>query len=206
MTPEERRLAVLCRIIRFALRAVTRIEIRGADRIGDHPPAVFAANHRSLADLWVGLSIFASIDVFPGILFSQRMLPGPLSRIAQALGVILVRDGGATAAGIDALRAGRSLMVMPEGGLHWDSEDPRQLGPIRPGIARMARAADVPIIPVAVDGTEVIWPHGRWPRPRIGRRQHIVVTFGEPNLVLAESTDQEAADAVMAVVAGNLTP
>lgn len=187
------------------LKLLGPIEIVGIEHIPDDRPVVFAANHRSLADLWVGLSVFASINVFPGILFKKTMLPGPLAQFAEAMGVILVSKGGATEAGISALERGRSLMVMPEGGLHWDEDNPRQLGPIRPGIARMARATERPMVPVAVDGTEIVWPHGRWPRFNPFSRKTIVVTFGPAHRVGADETDQEAADSVMASVSSALT-
>ena len=193
-----------CRLVDLALTPFITIEVRQHVDLKPSLPLVLAANHRSLADMWVGLAVFSRLGIFPGILFSKRMLPGPLSWFAKGAGVILVGQGGATAAGVDALKAGRSLMIMPEGQLYWNSSNPKELGEIRPGMARMARQTDRPIVPVAVDGTEVVWPKGHWPRWRPGRRRAVVVTLGEPMHVQSDD-DQAESDRVMARVSEWLT-
>lgn len=193
-----------CRLVNLGLTPFITIEVRETVPLSPEGALVLAANHRSLADMWVGLAVFHRLGIYPGILFSKRMLPGPLSWFAKGAGVILVGRGGATEAGVAALAGGRSLMVMPEGKLFWDPTDPKRLGEIRPGMARMARKAGRPMVPVAVDGTEVVWPKGHWPRWRPGRRRNVVVTLGEPTYVSSDD-DQAESDRVMAHVSEWLT-
>ena len=119
--------------------------------------------------------------------------------------MILVSAGGATKAGVDALNRGRSLMVMPEGGLYYNPDSPAEIGPVKPGAARMARLAERPMIPVTVDGTEKCWPLGSWPRWRPGSNFKVVVTIGEAFTVVGED-DQAETERVMGLVGAELTP
>jgi len=197
-------MAMFCRLVDRLLSRLITIEVVGRDNIDEDLPAVLAANHRSLADLWVGLAVFHRLNVHPGILFNRKFLPGPLAPFARGAGVILVSKGGATQAGVDALGRGRSLMVMPEGGLFYDPNSPTELGPVRPGTARMARTAGRPMIPVTVDGTEICWPLGSWPKWR-ARGQRVVVTIGDATYAQSED-DQAETERVMALVADRLSP
>lgn len=192
-------MARFCKLISVVIRPYITVEVRGGSGYHDVTPLVLAANHRSLADLWIGLVVFHELGLFPGILFSRRMLPGPLAKLAQAAGVILVDRGGATEAGIEALNRNRSLMVMPEGGLYFDADQPTRLGPIKPGMVRMARGAGRPIAPVAVSGTEVAWPKGKWPKFRPLRPHKVIVTLGPPAEIQLDD-DQAEADRIMAGV------
>lgn len=183
-------MARFCWIIDRVLSIFVSVELRGRASLKEAGPIVLGANHRSLADLWVGLVIFHRLGVYPGILFNRKFLPGPLAWFAEGAGVILVDKGGATKAGVAALNRGRSLMVMPEGALFFNPENPKEIGPVKPGIARMARLADRPMVAIAVDGTEHAWPKGKWPRTIPFRRTPIVVTVGEDLRV--ESEDDQA--------------
>lgn len=197
-------MARFCRIIDRFISVFIKVELSGRTNIDEDLPAVLGANHRSLADLWIGLTVFHRLGVYPGILFNRKMLPGPLAWFAEGAGVILVDKGGATKAGVDALESGRSLMVMPEGKLYWNADSPRQIGPVKPGIARMARMAGRPMIPVAVDGSEIAWPKGKWPRCFPGRRPTVIVTVGAAVNIESED-DQAESERLMSQVSSYLT-
>lgn len=63
---------------------------------------------------------------------------------------------------IDWLRAGRRIMLFPEG----TRTRSGRLQPLRPGFALFARRAGVPVLPVYVHRSERVWPCGAWlPRP-----------------------------------------
>jgi len=201
-------MAVVCLLAKALVAPFARVEIAGRQTLADVGPFVAGANHRSLADLFVGLVAFKHLGVFPSILFNKRFLPGPLGRMAEACGVILVDRGGATEAAVRAVGNGACIMVMPEGGLFFDHETPRQLGPIKPGIARIARLGSIPMVPIAVDGTQKIWPKGSFPRFH-RKRPTVVVTVGEPIPSAYSSTDddnddQGESDHLMARVAAML--
>jgi|GEM_PF-1031705 len=208
VTRTEKRMAVVCLLAKALVAPFARVEIAGRQSLADVGPFVAGANHRSLADLFVGLVAFRHLGVFPSILFNRRFLPGPLSRMAEACGVILVDEGGATKAAVKAVSDGACIMVMPEGGLFFDREAPRRLGPIKPGIARIARLGSTPMVPIAVDGTQKVWPKGSYPRLH-RKRPTVVVTVGEPTPSEFPSTgdehdDQGESDKLMAMVSAML--
>lgn len=202
-------MAAVCRIAQALVAPFARVEVEGRQTLADVGPFVAGANHRSLADLFIGLVAFHHLGVFPSILFNKRFLPGPLSRMAEACGVILVDEGGATKAAVAAVKKGACIMVMPEGRLFFNRDAPRELGPVKPGIARIARLGAIPMVPIAVDGTQRVWPKGSFPRFH-RQRPTVVVTVGEPTRSAFspdadQSDDQGESEKLMAVVAGMLT-
>jgi 1-acyl-sn-glycerol-3-phosphate acyltransferase len=124
--------------------------------------------------------------------------------IATSLaGVLPVRrTGGGSydallAAARPALRAGRTVVLYPEGTRSTDGN----LGEFRSGALRLARECGVPIVPVALTGTADVLPKGgRWsPAPmqvRIGEPvdPHIVsaTQLRESVLALRDSLQPEA--------------
>lgn len=192
-TPQERRLARLCRIADAVISTVARLEVHDRGPLAAVGPFLGGANHRSLADLFVGMAAFHRMNVQPRILFKKSFLPGPLARLATFAGVIVVTGKGATEAGVNALNDGASLMIMIEGGLFYDKDEPTSLGPPRKGIARMSRLTARPMIPIAVEGTEVLWPKGSFPRLNPFRRKNVVVRIGDP-MVSTDEDDQLGAD------------
>lgn len=70
------------------------------------------------------------------------------------------------------LRAGELVLLFPEGTRTRDGE----LGELRPGFCALARRAEVPIVPVGIDGAFQAWPKGQ----RYPRRQHVHVQIGAP--------------------------
>jgi len=101
------------------------------------------------------------------------------------------------------LDSGSAVVVYPEGSRSWDGRLRRP----HAGAGFLARHAAVPIMPVAVWGTEHIMARGRnWPR-----RARVHVRFGQPFELPAASrggraSNQKAADAMMQRVADLLPP
>jgi 1-acyl-sn-glycerol-3-phosphate acyltransferase len=91
----------------------------------------------------------------------------------------------ASAAG---LRAGKILNIYPEGQRSFDG----QLLEFKKGAAILASELNIPIVPVAIDGTYLVWPRKSW-------RFHfakVKLWFGdpiEPREVVAGETDEEVA-------------
>jgi len=72
------------------------------------------------------------------------------------------------------LTRGFPVLVFPEGTRSKDGE----MGPFKPGAARLATACDVPIVPLALIGANIAHPRGaHWPRPG---RLPVGVAFGDP--------------------------
>jgi len=154
----------------------SRLTVRGAERLTKHPVAVFAANHTSYMDTPV---VFASLPFPFRILAKKELWSLPfIGWYLNRSGQIPVDTTNAHAtlsslgAGVRALRAGMPLFVFPEG-----SRTPTgEMQPFLSGAAYLAIRAQVPLIPIALDGVYDLLPiHTRhfYPGP-------LSLTVGEP--------------------------
>ena len=106
---------------------------------------------------------------------------------------LAVRRGGGGSADLEkataALRAGRAVVVFPEGSRSRGGA----LGPFRSGGFRLAARASVPVVPVGLDGTRDLLPaHGEL------RRASVAVRIGSP-LPVVDSPVEAAITARAAV-------
>lgn len=136
----------------------SRIMVRGAERLTRHPVAVYAANHTSYMDTPV---VFASLPFQFRILAKKELWP------IAFIGWYLNRSGqipidvanphaslSSLSVGIKALRAGMPLFVFPEGGRTLTGE----LQPFLSGSAYLAIRAQVPLVPIALEGVYDLLP------------------------------------------------
>ncbi|MEO3748479.1 lysophospholipid acyltransferase family protein [Plantactinospora sp. B5E13] len=166
-----------------ALRLAWRPIVEGLENIPATGGAIFAGNHLSVADeLFLGavvprhLAFWAKAEYFTG-----TGVRGWLTRsVVEGLGAIRVERSGGRAAlsafdgAVPVLRAGDLVALYPEGTRSPDGRLYRG----RTGVARLALAAEVPVIPVGMIGTEKVQPIGaRMPRLGAGK---VTVRFGEP--------------------------
>ncbi|SDN05686.1 1-acyl-sn-glycerol-3-phosphate acyltransferases [Cryobacterium flavum] len=125
--------------------------------------------------------------------FDQKLV-GPLLRGMKHISVDMESGGAAYAQAVEALRAGELLGVFPEGGVN-ASFTVREL---KTGAVRMALAANVPIIPVAVWGGHRLMTknHRSTLRERIG--VPVSIRFGEPfSADAAGRVDDDVADTTL---------
>lgn len=152
------------------------LTVRGAENLRKHTVAVFAANHTSYMDTPV---IFASLPFQFRILAKRELWP------IAFIGWYLDRSGqipidtvnpratlSSLGVGVKALRSGMPLFVFPEGGRTPDG----QLQPFMSGAAYLAIRAQVPLVPIALDGVYDLLPmHTRHFYPG-----QLTLTAGEP--------------------------
>jgi len=179
------------------LRLLFRPRVRGLEYVPAHGGAILAANHVSFLDsLLLPLVVPHRRVLF---LTKVKYIDNPMLHwILLGAGVIPVASGdpqstaGAVAAGVVALREGRLVGIFPEGTRSPDGLLHRG----KTGVARIAIAAGVPVIPAGITGTDLALPRGaRLPRPRA-----VHIAFGPPIML---SAPEEASGAQPAGAADN---
>lgn len=154
-----------------------RPRVTGRENVPVDGPAIIAPNHLSFCDsIFVPLLAPQQVHyVAKAEYFTGTGLKGRLSAwFFTGVGAVPVdRSGGrASVAAIDTglrtLREGKLFGIYPEGTRSPDGRLHRG----RTGVARLALASGVPVIPVGVVGTDRVQPNGRllWklgPRPEV---------------------------------------
>ncbi|KAA9158421.1 1-acyl-sn-glycerol-3-phosphate acyltransferase [Amycolatopsis acidicola] len=163
------------------LKTLWPTKVTGQENIPDRGGAILASNHLAVAD-----SFFMPLRVprrvtFPAKseYFTEKGLKGRLKKwFFTGVGQIPIdRSGGSAAqAALDTairlLREGNLLGIYPEGTRSPDG----RLHKGKTGVARIALEAGVPVIPVAMIGTDKVNPIGSkmwWPR-------RLEIRFGAP--------------------------
>jgi 1-acyl-sn-glycerol-3-phosphate acyltransferase len=143
-----------------ALRLCFRPKVEGMRNLPDGP-AIIASNHLSFSDsFFLGAVVSRRLTFLAkSSYFTTPGLKGQLTaRLFRGLGQLAVdRDGGSSTgtmlqAAVQVLRQGGLLGIYPEGTRSPDGRLYRG----RMGVARIALAAGVPVVPVAMIGTERI--------------------------------------------------
>ena len=162
-------------VVAQGTRALWRVRVEGAERLPETGGYVLAPSHRSMMDIPL-LSVITTRRIrFMGKVEAFKI--PVLSSIFRALGGFPVaRDGTDRKALRDAmamLQAGDILAVFPEG----TRQRGPKIQPLQPGAAYLALRAGVPVVPVAIAGSEEILRAHKLPIPRFGR---VVIMIGEP--------------------------
>jgi 1-acyl-sn-glycerol-3-phosphate acyltransferase len=146
------------------IRSLIKRDWRGQEHFPRQGGMVVAANHLSYAD-WPAMSIFVyearryPVFLIKASAFDVKVV-GPFLRV---LGQLPVRRGEADAALVlkqseRALAAGECVVIYPEGTA---TRDPAGWPMVaRTGVARLALATGVPVIPVAQWGAQEVLPYG----------------------------------------------
>ncbi len=151
------------KLVRLLLRPGVRVRLEGGAQFPRRGPFLICPNHQSYLDP------FFVVAALPYRLARQVFYVGaseyfetPLLRwLARQVNLAPVDpDAGlvsAMQAGAAGLRAGRVLLLFPEGERSIDGE----IRHVKKGAAILAHHVGVPIVPVAIDGAFAIWPRNR---------------------------------------------
>ncbi len=163
------------------LRLIFRPVVEGAQHVPATGAAILASNHLSYADwLFMPLTLPRRVTfVAKAEYFTTPGLKGWIQRkfFSGAGQVPIDRSGASAAEG--ALSSARRILdegelfgIYPEGTRSHDGRLYRG----RTGVARLALETGVPVIPIAVLGTDVVAPPGK----KFGTVTRPVVRFGAP--------------------------
>lgn len=175
-------IALAAAVIRPLSCLLTRRRWSGQGNIPASGGVILVANHLSTVDPPLLAHYVYAAGRSPRFMAKSDLWEVPiLRRVLAGAGQIPVyrRDpsaGGALRDAVAALRAGRALVIYPEGGITTDPD----YWPMRArtGVARLALATGAPVIPVAQWGAQRIW--GRDRRPHLFARPEIRVHAGRP--------------------------
>ncbi len=123
-------------------------------------PCVVVSNHQSVLDPMVHLRV---LPVSLRVLAMRELFRMPvLGSALRVIGMIEVDRDSPDFREIDtdaarALAAGHSLLAYPEGRISLDGT----VGEFKDGAFIIAIAGQVPVVPVAIHGTRLVWPPGR---------------------------------------------
>ena len=185
------------KIVRLLLRPGVRVRLEGVAQIPDRGPFLICPNHQSYLDP------FFLIAALPYRLARQVFFVGASEYFETALTRWLARqvnlapvdpDAGlvsAMQAGAVGLRAGRVLLLFPEGERSIDGEVRR----FKKGAAILAHHVDVPIVPVSIEGAFAIWPRNRpmnWRALMPGAGTEVRLRAGTPMAPQVTASDESA--------------
>ncbi|MEV6875667.1 lysophospholipid acyltransferase family protein [Amycolatopsis sp. NPDC051128] len=156
-----------------------RIRIEGVEHIPRRGGAVIACNHVSYLDF-----IFCGLGARPAKRLTRFMakkeifdnrIAGPLMRGMHHISVDRSAGLASYREALEKLQAGEVVGVFPEATISRSFT----VKEIKSGAIRMAAAADVPLVPMALWGTQRLWTKGR---PKDLTRRHVPVSIliGEP--------------------------
>ncbi|MCW3838620.1 1-acyl-sn-glycerol-3-phosphate acyltransferase [Micromonospora yasonensis] len=156
-----------------------RLTVEGSHHVPRTGGAVLASNHVSYLDfIFCGYGAVESRRLVRFMakdsVFRHRV-SGPLMRGMKHIPVNRAAGAGSYATAVSALRRGEVVGVFPEATI---SRSFTVKG-LKNGAARMAQEAAVPLLPVALWGTQRLWTKGR-PRTLTRRHTPITVLIGEP--------------------------
>jgi long-chain acyl-CoA synthetase len=170
---------LVLKLVYCGSRLLLRMEVRGRDvftRVS--PPFLVCPNHQSYIDPFLVCSTYPPRLIGHIVhLGASRYFSGlVMGKLAQLLNVLPVDPNinllRAMRTGARALREGKILHIYPEGHRSFD----RQVLDFKKGAAILATELNVPIVPVALDGTYRVWPRESW-RIRLAK---VKICFAEP--------------------------
>jgi 1-acyl-sn-glycerol-3-phosphate acyltransferase len=192
----------------FLLPVYARLEVMGLENMPRTGPLIVASNHLN--------------DVDPGILATRiprRLVfmtkdelfhvPG-LAQFLRMYGAFPVRRNEADLSALrrssETLKQGLALVLFPEG---TRSGIQASLGEARPGAALLAMRNHVPIIPVAITGSQDLAMPAMFLRPF--RRRRVTLTIGKPFQLdeparVNTAAAQAGIEVIMARIAALLPP
>ncbi|PHV69874.1 1-acyl-sn-glycerol-3-phosphate acyltransferase [Sporanaerobium hydrogeniformans] len=133
--------------------AGTRLEVKGEENLPESGPVLYVANHKSVFDIVILMSILKEPGIFIGKKEVSKM---PLvGKWFEDMGSIYIdredprQSLKAILKGIEELKKGQSVIIFPEGTRTYAPE----MKDFKEGSFKLATKTNVPIIPIALQDT-----------------------------------------------------
>jgi len=195
---------ILWRLIRMLVRLIFAIiydvRIAGHQNMPEKGPIIIASNHLS----WTDVPLIPAY-LKPKVVYmaKEEAFKGMTGWLVRFFGAFPVRRGEADRQSLRAaeqqLKAGRILVIFPEG----TRSKVQSLGQAHAGLGMIALRAGIPVVPVAITGSENAFKKFR---PRI------TITYGEPMILtpkgkkITREDIDEATEQVMLRISSMLPP
>ena len=167
-------------ILAFAL--IARVHLRNRHNVPRHGPYIVAANHLSWTDIPLIPMYLPGKVVYMG---KEEIFSGRFAWLVRFLGAFPVKRGEgdrqALKAANEQLKKGKILVIFPEG----TRSKTRTLAKGHAGLGMIALRANVPVIPVAIWGSENALKKFR---------PDITISYGEPIMLQPSGTKMTRED------------
>ena len=164
-------------------RLAWRFDVSGLENIPAGGKYILCPNHQSYFDsLWIWAAIgHKRVDFNRICCLAAEVFLSSKFALAMLGGIPVERSGNTIPAikrGLACIQDGYTMLIHPEGTRTRDGK----MHEFKGGAAKLAIDADVPIIPVRIDGAwDIFPPHRKRPKIfRFGRRYPIKISFGKP--------------------------
>jgi 1-acyl-sn-glycerol-3-phosphate acyltransferase len=162
-------------VARIGTTLMFDLKVWGEKNVPRTGGVLLLANHQSYLDpvlvgvrLYRPIAFMAKSELFEGSKFFKWLI--------ESLHAFPVKqnsaDVGAIKQAIAKLQEGNVLNIYPEG----TRTETGEIGPIQAGVALVLKRANVPIVPVVIDGSFRAWPMGR----KIFHKHPIRILYGPP--------------------------
>jgi 1-acyl-sn-glycerol-3-phosphate acyltransferase len=160
----------------FALRPPIAVwfnwRFEGMEHIPAEGPVLVACNHISYLDPLAHANMLVKAGRRPRFLAKKELYGNWLVRhvLEGAHQIPVERGSGSTApvlSAVQALREGEAVVVYPEGTITRNPDSSPMEG--KTGVARLTLVSDVPVLPLAVWGSQYVWQREGLKDVRFGR-------------------------------------
>lgn len=178
----------------YTVRLVTQIvliifyslKVKGVENVLRKGPYIIVANHINWFDGFVLIALFKERITFlaASYLFERPIVRRAFLSILGCIPIGQTQTRKAIKETLNILKGEGIIGIFPEGGVRLTKE----IQEVKRGAFFLAHLANVPIVPVSIQGTN----HGLFSRRKFFHSWEIVVNIGKP--IYPENTERETAE------------